>query len=63
MDNAKMVDMVTRVPKLTNKLNFMKTTTGNNAAFRTRFAALTLLPLLLTLDLNGGLSNFGFTRA
>ena len=62
MENAKVLDMVTRVPTLTNKLSMMKTTTGNNATFRVRFMALTLFPVLLMFDLNGGLANFGFTR-
>ena len=41
----------------------MKTTTANNAAFRTKFAALTLLPVIMMFDLNGGLANLGFTKA
>ena len=51
METSKMVDMVTNVPKISNKLNFMQTSTAWNAKFRTRFAALTLVPLVLLFDL------------
>ena len=63
MEHRKVVDMTRNVPTISQRLNFAATTTGSGGALRGKFAILMALPLLFMADLNGGLTNGGFTKS
>jgi len=62
MDPAKVTHMTQNLPTLSNKLNLSTLPTVSGSRFRFAVVSLTVLPIVLACDLNGGVSNLGFTR-
>jgi hypothetical protein len=61
MDKATLQALAENVPKLTKKVDFMKTNGGFGSKFRVGLTIFALMPILMAADLNNGISRLGFT--
>jgi hypothetical protein len=62
MDGKTVHKLASKAPTLTRKLNLAKFETAKGSSFRNQVLWLGLLPIVWMVDLNGGITKFGFTQ-
>jgi hypothetical protein len=62
MDAKTVHRLATKVPTMTRKLDLSKFESAKGSSIRNRLIWFSLLPMVFMMDLNGGLTKFGFTK-
>ncbi len=62
MDAKTVHKLSTKVPTMTRKLDLSKFESARGSRFRNQLLWLSLVPMVFLVDLNGGLTKFGFVK-
>lgn len=62
MDAKTVHKLATRVPTMTRKLDLSKFESARGSRFRNQLIWISLVPVLMMMDLNGGLAKLGFVK-
>ncbi len=62
MDAKTVHKLSTRVPTMTRKLDLSKLESARGSRFRNQLLWITLVPVVMMMDFNGGLTKLGFVK-